>query len=75
MVHVLLFLPYLLSVSDPCQQLNLFVLVQFFLWDPDHLVIFRQKPVDVHLSAFQSMEWIGTLPFKVHLCFDTEDYC
>ena len=33
------------------------------------------KPVDVHLSAFQSMEWIGTLPFKRHRCFDTDNYC
>ena len=47
----------------------------FLLQDADQLVVPPQKPVDVHLSAFQSMEWIGTLPFKWHRCFDTDDYC
>ena len=47
----------------------------FILQDADPLVVSPQKPVDVHLTAFQSMEWIGTLPFKGHRCFDTEDYC
>ena len=31
--------------------------------------------MDVHLAAFKSMAWIGTLPFKGHLCLDTEDFC
>ena len=32
--------------------------------------------MDVHLSAFQSMAWIGTLPFKGHCCcFHTEEFC
>ena len=45
------------------------------LQDADQLlVVSPQKPVDAHLSAFQSMEWIGTLPFKGHRCFDTDDY-
>ena len=47
----------------------------FLLQDADQLVVSPQKPVDVHLSAFQSMEWIGMLPFKGHRCFDTDDYC
>ena len=47
----------------------------FILQDADPLVVSPQKPVDVHLTAFQSMEWIGTLPFKWHRCFDTDDYC
>ena len=47
----------------------------FILQDADPLVVSPQKPVDVHLTAFQSMEWIGTLSFKGHRCFDTDDYC
>ena len=47
----------------------------FLLQHADQLVVSPQKQVDVHLSAFQSMEWIGTLPFKGLRCFDTDDYC
>ena len=71
MVRFLLFFP-----SRRLRILTLFnYICVFILQDADSLVVSPQKPVDVHLTAFQSMEWIGTLPFKGHRCFDTDNYC